>query len=120
MLRISNFNTCSFFKERRESARFSRAEVLLMLRTYQVHPGDFSAIVETMVENLHFLDEDIQDLYKNKDKESLRRRLREKFSRMRKDCARDEDNDIRYSVTYTRVDQIVLKPTLQQKIFLCS
>ena len=56
MLRTSICTTC--FIERRESALFSRAEVLLMLRTYQVHPGDFSAIVETMVESIHFLDEE--------------------------------------------------------------
>lgn len=76
--------------------KFEKAEILLILRSYQVHPACFSDVVNEIKENIGFLSPVLRELYSSQSERKLVQRVREKFQRLkRQDSSQESDAEIR-------------------------
>jgi hypothetical protein len=66
----------------RKRVPISKQEVLMMLRSYQIHPCSWKKIIENIRENDHQLPEDAQLIYRTNKAKQLKDRLFNKLSKL--------------------------------------
>ncbi|CAG2195784.1 MEGF10_11 [Mytilus edulis] len=79
-------------------------ELLLIARGYRNHNGSFDDIIADIIENVHLLSPALRELYLNDQLKKAKQRIREKFSRMIANRAKEQDSEIRQEL-----DAIVAK-----------
>ena len=69
-------------QRKKKHVRLSDEEVLMMLRSYLVHPCSWHKIIKSMKDNIHQLSEDAKQLYFESGHRQLKNRLSNKFSKL--------------------------------------
>jgi hypothetical protein len=91
----------SFNMPRRRTVRFSKAEILLMLRAYVEHPAEWPDIIATVKANLNLLSVACRNFYHESNDIIIGNRLRNKFGKLLRENLPDiADIEIRYVLYY--------------------
>jgi hypothetical protein len=72
----------TILQKKKRNVKISEAEILLMLRSYQVYPCSWVKIIECMRENKHHLPDDAQQLLQEGGQKQLKNRLSNKLAKL--------------------------------------
>lgn len=79
----------------RQNIKCERAELLMILRCYQVHPGDYGSIVDEIIYNKSQLPARAAELYSETPQNKLRSRVRDQIFLLLSKKKNIQDEEIR-------------------------
>ncbi|XP_062597455.1 uncharacterized protein LOC134258882 [Saccostrea cucullata] len=104
------------FVKRKRVIKFCDQEIILMLRSYQVHPCAWIQIRKSMLENIHQLPSETQNMYKSSSVKQIKDRLSAKLSKLLSMSDGDIENiTIRNELKKVRsIEMKLARPTCYQ------
>ena len=94
--RLISFAERTFLQRRRKPVRFSKQELLVVLRAYREHPSRWDEILGDIRENLDLFPEAAREIYRVATVKQLRERISSKLGKLIATRDAIQDDDIRY------------------------
>ena len=90
------YNIAHYFSALRQNVKVEKNELLLILRSYQLHPADYDGIIDEILENKCQLSSRAAEYYTNTPKPKLRSRGRDQIFLMLTKRKNIDGEEIRY------------------------